>query len=274
MSKVEYFLLGAPKCGTTSLYDSLRNSKIINHSNRKEIFFFDILFHKKSLDWYETQFPESRLPNLDATPTYMFDVKAVDRVLNYNPDAKFIILIRDPLKRMNSHYRDLLNWKRNLKINNCDEDIEIKRFGIALKFNLYKNSQYLKSILYLRSRTKNLIIIDQSNLNTDDAQNALKKFFDSPLAMLNMASSNRSYVARSTFFNNLLGAEILRELSSYSPVFIQNVGRRAYHALRTLNHSSKNQNSVVVDNMLTDLQRGALISEYKECLKMERETWL
>ena len=56
MDKVSNFLIGAPKCGTTSVSESLRQNKVVAYSNRKELFYFDYHFDTKPLKWYHSQF--------------------------------------------------------------------------------------------------------------------------------------------------------------------------------------------------------------------------
>jgi len=42
---------------------------------------------------------------MDASTTYLHCPEAISKILDYNPTAKFVILLRDPLARLISHYR-------------------------------------------------------------------------------------------------------------------------------------------------------------------------
>ena len=60
----------------------------------------------QGLDWYHGLFENSDLPlRGEASPTYMFKGRvAAERILDYNPDGRFIFMLRDPISRAWSHY--------------------------------------------------------------------------------------------------------------------------------------------------------------------------
>jgi Sulfotransferase domain len=82
----------------------------------KEVHYFDQNFDKGS-GWYNAHFPtlgqakaiEDRIgaPTFafDTTPYYLFHPQATERVHSYQPKAKLIALLRDPVLRSWSHYR-------------------------------------------------------------------------------------------------------------------------------------------------------------------------
>ncbi len=112
----DFFILGAQKCGTTSLYYYLVTHPSIASAWRKELFFFDSNF-QKGLSWYRGQFPFSirryyaeliRKQNFitgEACPNYLFYPNVPKRVAEILPQVKLIVLLRNPVDRAYSHYR-------------------------------------------------------------------------------------------------------------------------------------------------------------------------
>lgn len=105
------FIVGSMKCGTTILYDFLTSHSGISGGEAKEIHFFS-LNYDKGIDWYLERFEHSNegLYYLDASPTYFdmcLDVPAAERIKEFCPDAKIIILIRNPIERAASHFNHL-----------------------------------------------------------------------------------------------------------------------------------------------------------------------
>ncbi len=101
-------IIGAMKCGTTSLHDYLSYHPDINMSRRKETNFF--VHHQnwsKGLGWYRSHFPEANTvvgessPNYARYPVFPGVPERMHRVM---PNAKLIMCVRDPIKRMVSHY--------------------------------------------------------------------------------------------------------------------------------------------------------------------------
>jgi sulfotransferase family protein len=98
-------IAGAQKCGTSSLALACRQHPQISMSERKELHFFDRNFDR-GLEWYEGQF--ERLPQHravgEATPAYLYEREARERMLATLPEAKVIVVLRDPVERAYSHF--------------------------------------------------------------------------------------------------------------------------------------------------------------------------
>ncbi|WP_110208412.1 sulfotransferase family protein [Nocardioides daejeonensis] len=100
-----YVILGAQKCGTSSLSATFRRHRQIHTSRPKELHYFDRP-KGRTLEWYAEQFkplPHHRAWG-EATPSYLYDAEARDRCVEALPDAKFIVMLRDPAKRAYSHF--------------------------------------------------------------------------------------------------------------------------------------------------------------------------
>lgn len=99
------------RCGTTSLFDCLKDHPQVAPSRRKEVHFFDLQFARGPA-WYRRQFaPLRRLPDgtdsrpLESSPYYMFHPAVPARVRAVVPDARIVFLLRDPVERAISHFR-------------------------------------------------------------------------------------------------------------------------------------------------------------------------
>lgn len=104
------FLIGAAKCGTTTLFRTLREHPEIHGSQPKEPKFFGAQYYK-GWDWYLSLFEGGRhLPvRMEASVLYtggdaLFHGSA-QMIRHYIPDPKFIFIARDPIARIVSHWR-------------------------------------------------------------------------------------------------------------------------------------------------------------------------
>lgn len=107
----DFFVIGAAKSGTTTLFDVLKQHPSIEMSLVKEPrFFSDDLKYANGLDWYvKTFFHPERKAALrgDASPHYLYwSARTVPRLREAYPDSrvKFIAIFREPVQRAYSHY--------------------------------------------------------------------------------------------------------------------------------------------------------------------------
>lgn len=108
-------LLGTMKGGTSSLYGYLKRHPDTLPANRKEVHFFD-LNHFRGEGWYRAHFPVGlRGLAYEATPYYLFHPHAPRRMQAMLPDAKLLILLRNPVTRAWSHFRHEVRAGRELR---------------------------------------------------------------------------------------------------------------------------------------------------------------
>ncbi len=96
-----FIIIGAQKCGTTSLYNYIIEHPEISGASQKEIHFFDQNY-SKGLEWYKSQF-HGKITG-EASPYYIFHPLCPKRIHDTIPDVKLIILLRNPIDRAISHY--------------------------------------------------------------------------------------------------------------------------------------------------------------------------
>lgn len=102
----DFLIAGTQKGGTSSLDYCLRQHPNICMSFlAKELHFFD---QEKlaSLEIYHKCFsPDTQTRIIgETTPTYMYFPEVPLRIFNYNPQMKLIVLLRDPIKRLESQW--------------------------------------------------------------------------------------------------------------------------------------------------------------------------
>ncbi|PIK61713.1 putative heparan sulfate glucosamine 3-O-sulfotransferase 1-like [Apostichopus japonicus] len=113
--------IGAKKSGTTALGWFLTMHPQISHSFGNEVHFFDKTYHK-GLGYYKSRMNFAKTNNLvfEKTPRYLVTDSAPEHAQKDLPsDVKFIICIRDPLKRALSDFRhdSTLKVRRAYKMN-------------------------------------------------------------------------------------------------------------------------------------------------------------
>ena len=113
--KPNLFIVGAPKCGTTTLYNALKQNPDILMCEEKEPHFFcnDLKISKyKSIIEYEKLFNSSNYNCKkiigEASATYLFSKVALKNIKKYNPDAKIIVCIRNPIEFVYSFHNQMI----------------------------------------------------------------------------------------------------------------------------------------------------------------------
>lgn len=106
----EALIIGAPKSGTTSLAAYLLNHPHIWVHPRKELHFFDARWDWGQI-WYRCQFPVFRaaanIIRLEATPNYLQLPEAPERLHGLIPEARLVVVLREPLDRAISWYHHM-----------------------------------------------------------------------------------------------------------------------------------------------------------------------
>ena len=101
-------VIGAQKCGTSGLHYILGTHPEISMSSPKELnFFIGERNWSLGVEWYREHFdPESAVRG-ESSPnytTYPHHLGIAERMHGVVPDAKLILLVRDPLERIAAHW--------------------------------------------------------------------------------------------------------------------------------------------------------------------------
>lgn len=115
MPEPNFFIVGAPKCGTTAMYSYLQQHPDIFMPKRKEPHYFgtgsvrlpiDITDRDEYLALFDDATDEKRIG--EATVWYLFSKDTAQAIYEFNPDAKIIIMLRNPIEMVYALYHQVL----------------------------------------------------------------------------------------------------------------------------------------------------------------------
>jgi hypothetical protein len=122
MRKPDFFIVGAPKCGTTAMQEYLRQHPDIFMPEVKESHYFatDLLppdDYYRSFTNYLAIFKDARNEKIvgESSVFYLYSKFAAKNIYAFNKQAKIIIMIRNPVEWLESYHSQL--------VYNGDEDI-------------------------------------------------------------------------------------------------------------------------------------------------------
>ena len=150
----DFLIIGAQKCGTTSLFHYLGQHPQLVPSFGKEVHYFDGGLTPsddnfgKGERWYRANFPLRRTikrgdRTFEASPLYMFHPLAPRRIHDLLPRAKLIALLRNPTERAISHY--FHSKQRGLEDLSISDALhrEDERLAPVMKSGAYNSSAFI-----------------------------------------------------------------------------------------------------------------------------------
>lgn len=98
-----FLIVGAQRCGTTSLFKALiQHPSVRRPFGRKGVHYFDVDYGR-GMGWYRSHFPlsqpGSRSVTGESSPYYMFHPLAPARIASDLPGVRLIVALRDPVER-------------------------------------------------------------------------------------------------------------------------------------------------------------------------------
>ncbi|XP_077588551.1 heparan sulfate glucosamine 3-O-sulfotransferase 1 [Stigmatopora nigra] len=138
-------IIGVRKGGTRALIEMLSLHGSVAAA-QNEVHFFDWESHfQKGLSWYLDQMPFATPEQLtvEKTPAYFTSAKVPGRIRRMNPDAKLLLILRDPTERVLSDYTQVLhNRLRKHKRYRPVESVLVKDGRINLGYKALNRSLY------------------------------------------------------------------------------------------------------------------------------------
>jgi hypothetical protein len=123
--KPNFFIIGAPRCGTTALSEYLRGHPLIGFSEPKETQFFatdmpSIRIAQNETDYLKKCFghikePKSKIIG-EGSVWHLYSRDAISNILSFNRLAKFVVIVRNPI--------ELIRALHERQIELMDEDCE------------------------------------------------------------------------------------------------------------------------------------------------------
>jgi len=196
--KVDFFIVGAPKAGTTSLYHYLNEHPQVEMSSQKEPdYFSDKAIHEQkmyyaknrvnTLDKYEALFLQKEsMVYGEGSVSYLFYDNVAEDIKKYNPNAKIIIMLRNPIERAFSHY--LMDYRLGLISDNFE--------NIIAKKSKHKNAhlfyqQYIEVSKYANQIQRYLDFFEKENIlfiDYKDFKKNVSKTVDQVYNFLNISA--------------------------------------------------------------------------------------
>jgi hypothetical protein len=169
-----FVIIGAMKCGTTSLYSYLRDHPEVVMCREKEPNFF-LEKERMSLDEYKGLFGSKGKAYGEASTGYTKYPKMkadVNKMNTLIPNARLIYLVRDPIERIISHFID--NASRGVERKTLEDVL-----GIDFDENHYVQcSMYYTQVKrYLDFYSEDQILVLSTKQLKENRQTALSKVF-------------------------------------------------------------------------------------------------
>lgn len=153
LRRPEFFILGAGKCGTTSLYHSLsQHPQIFMPLTKEPSFYCDIFQVVKNPIEYVSLFADARPDQLagEASHVYLTCPASAPAIRAFHPDAKFIVIFRDPVDRAYSLYNHMTR-SGDETIGSFEEALEVEPQRATDSHFRMHNPQYFYNFLYYES---------------------------------------------------------------------------------------------------------------------------
>ena len=189
----DFLVIGATKCGTTSLFFYLSQHPHILPPHKKEINFFNHNYNYGTA-WYLAHFPAitdgKKYLTGEASPLYIYNNQVRTRIKQLFPNTKIIVMLRDPVARTISEYYHAANHGLEERSLNTIISQEKKRLSMKSRSEALANFGYLLNSIYLDKISQwltdfspeNILIIDSELFfkQTDQVMQQVWQFLNLP----------------------------------------------------------------------------------------------
>lgn len=211
--KPNFFIVGAPKCGTTSLYHWLDTHPEICMSKPKEPHFFHPTIESscRSLAEYEQCYAHA-LPRHaalgEASTHTVYSGEAIDEILEYQPEARFVVCLRNPVDMAVSLHNMLVHQGAQPRRDFLEAWNSDKEIWVWFVQRSYRSGEVYRDWCALGTHFENLarhvpegrlmsIVLDDFVLSPQAELNRLARFLDvsaheAPFPRRNTARQPRS----------------------------------------------------------------------------------
>ena len=194
----DFLVIGGKRCGTTTLFEFLRQHQMIAEPVIDHMGFFDDNY-SIGINYYKSFFPikteeTAKKLDYDVTTSYLTSPFVAERVAKEIPNVKIIVLLRNPTSRAWSDYnasqkKDASEEEFQTYIDDELQELEASDFEEKVSKNDYNMSEpfpnfikkglysvYLKKWLKLFPR-KNFLFISTESFSNDENK-VFKQIFD------------------------------------------------------------------------------------------------
>ena len=181
MQGPDFIIIGAMKCGTSTLAAQLGAQDGIFVTTPKEPnFFSDDRIYAKGEAWYENLFAPARSNDLRGEASTHYTKRpthpeTISRLVSTGLRPRLIYLIRDPVERMVSHY--IHEW--TMGVITCDLDTAISRHPEMLSYSLY-GTQLAPWVDAFGMDRLLVLTLEEMNRHPQDVLRRVGRFLDRP----------------------------------------------------------------------------------------------
>jgi hypothetical protein len=229
-----FFLVGAAKAGTTSIYEYLSQHPEVFFPCIKEPHFFTQVRPSRQQRFFIHAISDraeyARLFERaygftiigDASPSYLWHPEVPGRIRAQVPEARIAIILRDPVERAYSHY--LMDYREGVQslsfYDALIDDMNRQERGWGISFLYFELGQYAEQVKrYLETfppRQIQIIFFDDLRRNVRCVLNELTEFLQIDTAAiknLDISKKHNSYAApRNELMRRIAGAKLSRIL--------------------------------------------------------------
>ena len=226
MKKPNFFIIGAPKCGTSSLRSWLSQHPDIYFSPIKEPHFFnrDGMYYIDTIEEYETLFSkagENHIAVGEASTNYLYSHQAVPEILKYNSEARLIACVRNPIQMAPSLHSQIV-WNgfeiikdfekawRLQEVRNQGKNIprNIRKYPYKLQYGAYCKLGEQINRLYTQVNRDRVLVLVLDDLARDPQKEYKKilKFLGIPEESFEpqFIAYNQRKAVRSVLFSHVM----------------------------------------------------------------------
>jgi hypothetical protein len=234
-----FFVVGAAKAGTTSIYAYLSQHPQVFFPEIKEPHYFAQVRPARELR-YSAEAITDRSAYLrlfrhaqgykivgDASPSYLWHPEVAYRIKHVVPDARILIILRDPIDRAFSHY--LMDYREGMQdepfYTALRRDMERPDKGWGVSYLYYELGLYSAQVhRYLDAfgpQRVRLILFEDFRRDVRRSLRELAAFLEidpAPMARIDVAKAHNAYAAaRSERMRKIAGSDIARALGKLVP---------------------------------------------------------
>lgn len=206
---IDFFIIGAPKCGTTALNQYLSDHDDVFMGPKEMNYFLsdspDIYPHFQNEENYFSTFADAQKGQLvgETSVFYFYSDQAINNILKYNPRAKIIVFVRNPMELLPSlHqqyvktlYEDNVDFGKALRIGD-DRDWH-KSLEPIKKNKWLLDYQYMGQLGHRMTSIADLVPPEQLHLIFyDDLKASSENVYQSVLKFLGVDDDGRKTFGR------------------------------------------------------------------------------
>lgn len=271
----DIFILGSMKCATTTIYDMLSLHEEVHAQRLKEPHYHFYLCHGdefvgpadkdvisqmfvKTEDDYKKLYSNSKV-NIDASAMNILSKDVIDLIDRDNPNAKYIICLRNPIQRAFSAYCHMIRDVRETRSFSeaLRDELDGKIDNWLPIWHYAKGGNYVDMINYTRDKFGDrLMLVDFDDFikNTDKVIKDIQDFIGITPKILSSKISNRSGVSKFPLIQKMLKRDYFLKR-----VFVNTVPRKYIEKIKQFIESK----NIAEKPQLLEEEKALLVEYYR-----------